>query len=88
MSKSPEMDGAALTSSYLDLQRYAGWLDRDRTSVMRADVQALGAAIAAGADASALLQSLDANIARLPGGDMRKMLRVTARQIRCALDEP
>ena len=83
------MDGPALTSLYLALQRYAGWLDRDRASVMvRADVQALGAAIDTGADSSALLQSLDANIARLPGGDMRKMLRVTAGQIRRALDEP
>ena len=83
------MDGPALESSYLALQRYAGWLDRDRASVMvRADVQALGAAMDAGADASTLLQVLDANIARLPGGDMRKMLRVTAGQIRRALDGP
>ena len=83
------MDGLALTALYLALQRYAGWLDRDRASVMvRADVQALGAAIDTGTDASALLQALDANIARLPGGDMRKMLRVTAREIRRALDEP
>ena len=83
------MDGPALESLYLDLQRYAGWLDRDRASVMvRAAVQALGAAIDTGVDASALLQSLDANIARLPGGDMRKMLRVTAGQFRRALDEP
>ena len=83
------MEGPALTSLYLALQRYAGWLDRNRASVMvRADVQALGAAIDTGTDASALLQALDANIARLPGGDMRKMLRVTAGQIRRALDDP
>ena len=83
------METLALKSVYLSLQRYAGWLDRDRTSVMvRADVQALGAAIDTGADTSALLQVLDANIARLPGGDMRKMLRVTAGQIRRALDDP
>ena len=83
------MDGPTLTSLYLALQRYAGWLDRDRASVIvRADVQALGAAIDTGVDASALLQSLDDKIARLPGGDMRKMLRVTAGQIRRALDEP
>jgi hypothetical protein len=31
---------------------------------------------------------LDAAIARLPGGDLRKMLRSTAGQIRRALDEP
>ena len=83
------MERPALQSLYLSLQRYAGWLDRDRASVMvRAGVQALGAAIDTGADASAPLQALDANIARLPGGDMRKMLRVTAGQIRRALDEP
>ena len=83
------METLALKSVYLSLQRYAGWLDRDRASVIvRADVQALGAAIDTGADTSALLQVLDANIARLPGGDMRKMLCVTAGQIRRALDEP
>ena len=83
------MEGLALKSLYLSLQRYAGWLDRDHASVMvRADAQALGAAIDTGTDASALLQALDANIARLPGGDMRKLLRVTAGQIRRALDEP
>ena len=83
------METLALKSVYLSLQRYAGWLDRDRASVIvRADVQALGAAIDSGADTSVLLQALDANIARLPGGDMRKMLRVTAGQIRRALDDP
>ena len=83
------MAGPALASLYLDLQRYAGWLDHDRASVMvRADVRALGAAIDGGADASAPLLSLDASIARLPGGDMRKMLRVTARHIRRTLVEP
>ena len=83
------MDRPALKSLYLALQRYAGWLDRDRASVaVRTDVQALGAAIDAGADASGLLSALDATIARLPGGDMRKMLRAAAGQIRRALDEP
>ena len=83
------MDVSALKSLYLGLQRYAGWLDRDRASVaVRTDVHALGAAIDAGADASAVLSSLEATIARLPGGDIRKMLRVTAGQIRRALDEP
>jgi microcompartment protein CcmL/EutN len=83
------MDGPAVESLYFALQRYAGWLDRGRASVaVRTDVQALGAAIDAGADASALLSSLEATIVRLPGGDMRKMLRVTAGQIRRALDEP
>jgi hypothetical protein len=83
------MDVPALRSLCLGLQRYAGWLHRDRASIaVRTDVQALGAAIDAGADASALLSSLEATIARLPGGDTRMMLRVTAGQIRRALDEP
>jgi hypothetical protein len=78
----------SLKQLHATLQRYAGWLDRERASVtVRADVQALGAAIEAGADASPLLQSLDTNIARLPSGDLRKMLRVAAVQMRRALAE-
>jgi hypothetical protein len=83
------MDRPALQSLYLALERYAGWLDRDRASVaVRVGVHSLGAAIDAGGDASVLLSELDATISRLPGGGMRKMLRATARQIRRALDEP
>lgn len=82
------MDAEALKPLYSSLQRYAGWLDRDRTSVtVRADVEALGMAISTGADTSPLLHALEANIARLPSGDMRKMLRATAGQIRRALEE-
>jgi hypothetical protein len=78
----------ALQQLYDTLQRYAGWLDRERPSVMvRADVRALGAAIATCADPLPLLQSLDINIARLPGGELRKMLRVAAGQMRRALAE-
>ena len=79
----------SLKQLHSTLQRYAGWLDRERASVtVRADVQALGAAIEAGADASPLLESLDTNIARLPSGELRKMLRVAAVQMRRALAEP
>ena len=78
----------ALKPLYDRLQRYAGWLDRERTSVMiRADVQALGAAIETRADPFPLLQSLDTNIARLPSGELRKMLRIAASQMRHALAE-
>jgi hypothetical protein len=78
-----------LQSSYDSLQRYAGWLGRDRASgTVRADVRALGAAIEEGGDASALLLTLEADIARLPGGDMRKLLRVTAGHVRHALGAP
>jgi len=80
--------GDALKQLYATLQRYAGWLDRERSSVMvRADVQALGAAIDTRADPSPLLQALDTNIARLPSGEVRKMLRVAAGQMRVALAE-
>jgi hypothetical protein len=81
--------GAAETPKELvgTLQRYAGWLDRGRSSMqVRADVQALCDAIDACADASPLLAALDTNIARLPSGETRKMLRVTAGRMRRALD--
>ena len=78
----------ALKPLYDTLHRYAGWLDRERPSVMiRAYVQALGAAIETCADPSPLLQSLDTNIARLPSGELRKLLRVAAGQMRRALTE-
>jgi hypothetical protein len=78
-----------LTQLYETLQRYAGWLDRERTSVMvRADVRALGAAIETCGDPSPVLESLETNIKRLPSGDLRKMLRVAAGQMRRVLAEP
>ena len=78
----------ALTQLYDTLQRYAGWLDRARTSVMvRADVEALGTVINMCADPWPLLQALETNIARLPSGAMRKMLRVAASEMRRALAE-
>jgi hypothetical protein len=78
----------ALTQLYSTLQRYAGWLDRERTSVMvRSEVRALGVAIEASTDPLPVLQALDTNIARLPSGDLRKMLRVAAGKVRHALVE-
>jgi hypothetical protein len=56
--------------------------------MVRADVQALGAALETCADPSPPLQSLEMNIARLPSGELRKMLRVVASQMRRALAEP
>ena len=80
------MDREELKQLFDTLQRYAGWLDRDRTSVMvRASVQALGNAMDTGGDPSPLLQTLDTNIARLPSGELRKMLRTGAGEIRRAL---
>jgi hypothetical protein len=78
----------ALRPLYERLQRYAGWLDRERTSVLvRADVEALVIAINTCADPLPLLHTLDTNIARLPSGEMRKMLRVAASEVRRALAE-
>ncbi len=56
--------------------------------MVRADVQALGVAIETRADPAPLLQSLESSIARLPSGELRKMLRVAASRIRRALAEP
>jgi hypothetical protein len=84
---SPE-HAEALKPLYDRLQRYAGWLDRERTSVtVRADVEALGAALNTCADPLPLLQALDTNIARLPSGATRRMLRVAASEMRRVLAE-
>ena len=78
----------ALKQLHGTLERYAGWLDRERASVMvRADVQALGTAIDTCADPSPLLAALDTKIERLPSGELRKLLRVAAGQMRRALAE-
>jgi len=78
----------ALKPLYDTLQRYAGWLDRERPSVMvRADVEALGTAINTCADPWPLLHALDMNIARLPSGELRTLLRVAASEMRRALAE-
>jgi hypothetical protein len=76
----------ALARPLSELQRYAGWLGRDHVPVaVRADVQALSAAIAVGEDTSMLLTTLDRDIGRLPGGDLRKMLRKAVKEIRALL---
>lgn len=82
------MDSPELKPLYDALHRYAGWLDRERTSVMvRADVRALGAALDTSEDPTPLLEALDANLARLPSGDLRKMLRTASAKMRGALTE-
>jgi hypothetical protein len=81
------MDPQALRALYETLHRYAGWLDRERTSAMvRADVQALGTAIDTCADPLPRLQALEANLARLPSSDLRKMLRTASARIRSAVE--
>jgi hypothetical protein len=70
-----------------ELSRYAGWLGKDHVSVaVRADVQALGTAMSAGNETSVLLLTLDKDIARMPSGDIRKMLRKALGEIRTALE--
>jgi hypothetical protein len=71
---------------FSQLERYAGWLARDHVSVaVRADVQALGAAMNVGHDTSLELLKLDQDIARMPSGDIRKMLRKAMKEIRVVL---
>ena len=61
------------------LGRYAGWLGREQLSVaIRADVVALGEAMGAGTGAATCLRALDDDIARLPAGGMRPLLRRAA----------
>ena len=69
-----------------ELQRYSGWLAKDHASVaVRADVQALGAAIDTGSETSLLLRALDKDIGRLPSGGIRTMLRRALGEIRAVL---
>ena len=83
------METAALKQLCESLQRYGGWLDRaHQSAIVRADIEALGTAIEARANPSSLLEALEIDLARLPGGEVRKMLRLTAGRIRRALAEP
>lgn len=77
----------ALKRPFSELERYAGWLARDHVSVaVRADVQALGAAMNVGHDTSLELLKLDQDIGRMPSGGIRKMLRKALREIRGVLE--
>ena len=79
------MDWDTLKALCDALHRYAGWLDRERPSVaVRADVHALGIAIDTRADPIPLLETLDADLARLPSGGLRKMLRAESKKLRSA----
>jgi hypothetical protein len=82
------VDSAKLRPLFDALHRYAGWLDGDRASVtVRADVEALGTAIDTCADPTALLQTLDTSLARLPGGAVRKILRTASAALGRAVAE-
>ena len=78
-----------LTRPMSELQRYAGWLGKDRVAVaVRADVLAFDAAMKGGSETSLLLLTLEQDIQRLPGGAVRKMLRKTVGEIRAVLEPP
>ena len=71
---------------YEALCRYAGWLNRERHSlVVRTDVESLGTAIETNSDPRPHFESLEANLARLPGGEVRTMIRKIVVQLRQAL---
>lgn len=76
-----------LTRPMSELQRYAGWLGKDRVAfAVRADVLAFDAAMKGGRETSLLLLTLEQDIQRLPGGAVRKMLRKTVGEIRAVLE--
>ena len=70
------------------LCRYAGWLNRERPSrLVRTDVESLGTAIETHADPQPHLEKLEANLAQLPGGEVRTMIRKTVAQLRRLFEE-
>ena len=76
----------ALAQPLSELSRFAGWLSKDQPSVaVRAGVHALSVAIDSGHDTSVLMVTLDKSLARLPSGEIRKMLRKALARIRVAL---
>jgi len=73
---------------YDSLQRYAGWLDRERQSVaVRNDVLAIGIALETGVNPGTLLLTLDADLKRLPSSEVRKMLKAASARIHRVLAE-
>jgi hypothetical protein len=82
-----ETHAEVLTRRLEKLHQHAGWLSKDHVSVaVRADIDALHAAMDAGGETLFLVETLDKNIARLPGGGIRKMLRESLLEIRTVLD--
>jgi hypothetical protein len=79
-------EAAVVQPLYAALHRYAGWLDRQHTSAaVRADINALAAAVNGNSDAMPLLVALEVSLARLPSSAVRKLLRATAKQLRSAI---
>lgn len=81
-------DAPDVKTLYEALCRYAGWLNRERHArLVRTDVESLGSAIATNSDPRPHLEKLEANIARLPGGEVRLMIRKVVVQMRQAFEE-
>lgn len=73
---------------YEALDRYAGWLNRERHArLLRTDVESLGTAIETNSDPRRHLEQLEAKIAQLPGGEVRTMIRRVLAQLRQAFEE-
>lgn len=87
MAEAPPTSPDAVRNLYSELQRYAGWLGKDRASVtLRADLEALAAAIDVPDETLPLIAALEDNIRRLPSGAVRTMLKKTLDRFRMAVD--
>ncbi len=85
---SPPADPEAFRRPLSEVSKYAGWLSKNHVSTaVRADVEALSAALDAGHEPSLLLLTLSTNVARLPGGGIRTMLKKAVDEVRSALAE-
>ena len=79
---------ADVKTLYEALCRYAGWLNRERQShLVRTDVESLGTLIEKKSDPRPHLEKLEANVASLPGGEVRTMIRKIVVQLRQAFEE-
>ena len=72
---------------YETLCRYAGWLNREQSRLVRTDVESLGTAIETHSDPRPHLEKLEANVVNLPGGQVRLMIRKIVVQLRQAFEE-
>ena len=87
-SKRSPGDTPDVKALYETLCRYAGWLNRERHArLVRTDVESLGTAIETNSDPQPHLEKLEANIARLPGGEVRTMIRKVVVQLRQVFEE-
>ena len=70
-----------------ELQRYAGWLDKDHASVaVRAGLRDLAEAMQSGGDVLGCRQRLNKDLQRLQSGGVRTMLRRSFQALQAALE--